>query len=221
MTDDMDTRCAEMVKSIETDATATASHTGREKFSDRVLAAVRKTPRHLFVREGDQARAYANGPLPIGQGQTISQPYIVALMTDLLDLAGSERVLEIGMGSGYQTAILAGLAAHVYCVEILPDLAKSAEARVRSLGHQNLSVRVGDGHAGWPEHAPYDAILVAAGASAMPDALLAQLKPGGRMVIPVGRGRTTQELLVVTKDANGKVSQRSALPVAFVPLVKG
>ncbi len=221
MTKDIDARCAEMVKSIETDATATGSHTGREKFSARVLTAIREVPRHKFVREGDQARAYANGPLPIGQGQTISQPYIVALMTDLLDLTGAERVLEIGMGSGYQTAILAGLAAHVYCVEILPDLATAAEARVRALGHTNLSVRVGDGHAGWPEHAPYDAILVAAGASAVPDALLAQLKPGGRMVVPVGRGRTTQELLVVSKDAAGKLSQRSALPVAFVPLVKG
>jgi protein-L-isoaspartate(D-aspartate) O-methyltransferase len=130
-------------------------------------------------------------------------------------------VLEIGMGSGYQTAVLAGLASHVYCVEILPDLAKAAETRVRALGHANVSVRVGDGHAGWPEHAPYDAILVAAAAPSVPDALVAQLKPSGRMVIPVGRSRMTgQELLVVSKDASGNVSQRLALPVAFVPLVK-
>ncbi|MBM3507051.1 MAG: protein-L-isoaspartate(D-aspartate) O-methyltransferase [Alphaproteobacteria bacterium] len=210
-----------MVAEIEAEAKATGSYTGRETFSARTLDAMRAVPRHQFVREGDLARAYVNGPLPIGQGQTISQPFIVALMTDALDLAGGERVLEIGMGSGYQTAILAALVQHVYAVEVLAELAKAAEARLRSLGRGNVSVLVGDGHAGWPEHAPYDAILVAAAASQVPDALVAQLQPGGRMVIPVGRTRMGgQELQLLSKDASGKVSQRTVLPVAFVPLVK-
>ena len=221
MSDDTDARRATMVADIVADAKATGPHTGREAFSQRVLDAMAAVPRHAFVRPDDLARAYVNGPLPIGQGQTISQPFIVALMTDVLELNGSDRVLEIGVGSGYQTAILAGLAAHVYGVEVLPGLASAAEARLSAQGARNVTVRTGDGTLGWPEHAPYDAILVGAAPSEMPEALVAQLKPSGRMIIPVGRGRLTQELLLVKKDSSGAVSQRSVLPVQFVPLVKG
>ncbi len=221
MADDEAQRRAAMVQEIVADAKATGSYTKRETFSARVLDAIASVPRHAFVRADDLDRAYANAPLPIGQGQTISQPFIVALMTDVLDLSGNERVLEVGLGSGYQTAVLARLAQHVYGIEILPKLVDGARARLAELGVTNVTVRMGDGNAGWPEHAPFDAILVAAAASSIPETLLAQLKNGGRMIVPVGRAGRAQDLLLVTKDDGGKISQRSILPVTFVPLVKG
>lgn len=212
-------RRAVMVQQIEAEAKATAGHTGRESFAPRVLQAMAEVPRHRFVRDEDQGRAYDNGPLPIGQGQTISQPYMVALMTDLLELKGDERVLEIGYGSGYQTAVLAHLAARVFAIELSPLHAEAAKARLAALQIGNVALRVGDGNLGWPEEAPFDAILVAAAPSTVPDALVVQLRAPGHLVVPIGCGRP-QELLLVVKDADGRVTRRSVLPVAFVPLVK-
>lgn len=196
-----------------------AHATGRDTLSPRVIAALERVPRQRFVPPGLQPSAYENRPLSIGLGQTISQPFIVALMTDLLDLAPDDVVLEIGTGSGYQAAVLAQLARQVYSVETLPELARSARAHLEELGYRNVAVRIGDGHQGWPEHAPYDAIIVTAAARDVPPALLAQLKPGGRMMIPVGERYATQDLVLITKDASGEIQRRGILPVAFVPLV--
>jgi protein-L-isoaspartate(D-aspartate) O-methyltransferase len=162
--------------------------------------------------------AYANRPLPIGHGQTISQPYIVAVMTDLLGVDRDDVVLEVGTGSGYQTAILAQLGQHVYTMEIIQELADEARERLQRLGYTNISTRVGDGYYGWEEHAPFDAIMVTAAASHIPPPLLRQLKPGGHMVIPVGGPFLTQQLLLVSKDTDGQITTRQVLPVAFVPL---
>lgn len=214
-------RRADMVRAIAGDAMATADATGRKAFSERVMQAMGGVPRHAFVGPGQQGDAYRNVPLPIGQGQTISQPYVVALMTDVLDLAPSDRVLEVGSGCGYQSAVLARLAAHVYAVEIAPKLADAAAARLKALGVTNVTARTGDGAEGWPEYAPFDAILVAAAPREIPPALIAQLKPGGRLVCPVGKHTLAQDLLLVTKDAKGGVSTRRILPVAFVPLTRG
>ncbi len=159
-----------------------------------------------------------NRPLPIGHGQTISQPYIVALMTELLAPKAGDVVLEVGTGSGYQAAVLAELGARVYTIEIVPPLANSAALRLEQLGYSNVEVRLGDGYYGWPEHAPFDGIIVTAAANAIPPPLIEQLKPGGRMLIPVGAPFSAQELIVLVKDTKGKVSTRSVLPVAFVPL---
>ena len=210
----------EMIREIAEEARATASYTGREAFSPRVMAAMARVPRHDFVPESERCLAYVNGPLPIGQGQTISQPYIVALMTDLIDPEPDDVVLEVGTGSGYQAAVLAGLVRQVHSVEVLQALADSAAARLKRLGYGNVHVRCGDGNAGWPEHAPYDAILVTAAGPRVPPALVEQLKPGGRMVIPLGGSRHDQELTIIEKDAEGKVHQHGILPVAFVPLVE-
>lgn len=182
----------------------------------RLLEAFRRVPRHRFVPAELQRDAYRDGPLPIGGGQTISQPYIVALMTSLLHLDGTQRVLEVGTGSGYQAAILGLLAGSVHTVERLPELAERAEALLRDLGYTNIFVHTGDGSLGWPEAAPYDAILVTAAAPRAPVALLEQLAPGGRMVIPVG-GRAGQELQVWTRTPAG-MEMESNVPVAFVPL---
>ena len=178
-----------------------------------------QVPRHAFVPEALQARAYDNHPLPIGQGQTISQPYIVALMTDLLHPRPEHVVLEIGTGSGYQAAVLAGLVKQVYSVEIVESLACQARERLQRLGYANVAVRVGDGRAGWPEHGPYDGILVAAAAEDIPQALVEQLKPGGCLVIPVGLSHFGQQLRLIRKDANGSLEARNLLPVVFVPLM--
>jgi protein-L-isoaspartate(D-aspartate) O-methyltransferase len=182
----------------------------------RVLAAMRQVPRHLFVEAKDRAQAYEDHPLPIAGNQTISQPYIVALMTELADLTPNERVLEIGTGSGYQSAVLSRLAGDVYSVEIVPELARASAERLRQLGYRNVTVREGDGYRGWPEHAPFDAILVTAAPDRIPQPLLDQLAPGGRMVIPVGS--FFQELKVLTKDKNGKITEKDILPVRFVPM---
>ena len=197
----------------------TAPATGRERLRERVLAALGKVPRHHFVPEVDAGNAYLNTALPIGRGQTISQPYIVALMTELAELGPEDTVLEIGTGCGYQAAMLAELAGRVYSVECLEELAQAARERLERLGYRNVEIRSGDGWAGWPEHAPYQAILVTAAAREVPPPLLEQLAPDGRLVLPLGRPWQPQSLVVIEKDADGTTREREVLPVAFVPLV--
>lgn len=182
-----------------------------------VLAAMRRVPRHEFVPRDFQRLAYGDHPLPIGFGQTISQPYIVAYMTEAADIARGEKVLEIGTGSGYQAAILAEVAREVYTIEIVPELAARADSALRRLGYRNVHIRAGDGYAGWREHAPYDAIVVTAAPDHVPPALVEQLAVNGRMVIPVGA--EDQEMLVITKTVRGVVERRT-IPVRFVPLVR-
>ncbi len=184
-----------------------------------VLRAMRTVPRHLFVPPARRADAYGDFPLPIGQGQTISQPYVVAYMTEQLRLSPRSRVLEVGTGSGYQAAVLAEIAGEVYSIEIVPELGRSAAARLAELGYGRVHVRIGDGYAGWPETAPFDAIIVTAAAQDVPAPLVAQLKPGGRMVLPVGPEDGDQLLVLVRKsdDGAGTVT-RVLLPVRFVPL---
>ena len=208
----------EMVRTIEGiskdvggGATPTTLDTG-------VLDAMRRTPRHAFVPAHLQDLAYADRPLPIGYGQTISQPYIVALMTDLLRLGRHSRTLEIGTGSGYQAAILAELGHEVFTMEIVPTLAKQAAKRLSDLGYDAVHVREGDGYFGWPDKAPFDAIVVTAAASHVPPPLIEQLKPGGRMVIPVGAAFMTQQLMLIEKAGDGTVRTEALLPVSFVPL---
>jgi protein-L-isoaspartate(D-aspartate) O-methyltransferase len=181
-----------------------------------VLAAMKQVPRHLFVDAKERAQAYEDHPLPIAGNQTISQPYIVALMTELADLTPGEKVLEIGTGSGYQSAVLSRLAKEVYSIEIVPELARESAERLRELGYGNVTVKEGDGYRGWPEHAPFDAILVTAAPDRIPQPLLDQLAPGGCMVIPVGS--FFQELKVLSKDKNGKITEKDILPVRFVPM---
>lgn len=184
----------------------------------RVLAAMRAVPRERFVPEARRDEACADHPLPIGAGQTISQPYIVALMTDLLDPQPDDAVLEVGTGSGYQAAVLAELVRRVTTIEIIPALGESARERLARLGVSNVEVIVGDGYYGWKRGAPFDGIVVTAAASRIPPPLIEQLKPGGRMVIPVGGAFLTQQLMLVEKDAAGKITTRQLLPVRFVPL---
>lgn len=209
-----------MIEEIADEAEATADYTGRSAFDARVMAAMASVPRHEFVPPAEEAYAYVNNALPIGHGQTISQPYIVALMTDLLDPRPDHSVLEIGTGSGYQAAVLCELVRQVYSIEVIPELATESSERLQRLGYRNVSVKAGDGNAGWPEHAPYDGIIVTAAAAKVPEALLAQLRSGARMVIPVGDSGS-QELILIEKSASGAIAERSILPVAFVPLVGG
>ena len=185
----------------------------------RVLDAMRRIPRHRFVEEALRDRAYGDHPLPIGENQTISQPYIVGMMTQLLALTGSEKVLEIGTGSGYQAAVLSLLAREVYTIEIIPELGKSAALNLSRQGYTNVSTRIGDGYQGWTDHAPYDAIMVTAAPEQVPPALIAQLKPGGRLVIPVGEIR--QDLMLLQKAEDGTIDSRRIVPVRFVPLTRG
>lgn len=209
-----------LLSEIAAMARDTRFETGRAKFSERVMAAMAKVPRHQFIPPAYRAQAYANRPLPIGQGQTISQPYIVALMTELLDTKPGDTVLEIGTGSGYQAAVLAELVGRVYSIEIVEPLGKRAEALLRQLGYTNVAVRIGDGYAGWPERAPFDAIIVTAAAPHVPPALAAQLKPGARMVIPIGAEHDVQFLQVVVKQSDGSIRTQMNLPVRFVPLTR-
>jgi protein-L-isoaspartate(D-aspartate) O-methyltransferase len=190
---------------------------GRGVRDPLVLAAVNKVPRHLFVPEGLRSSAYADEPLPIGRGQTISQPYIVAYMTEALGLKGGERVLEVGTGSGYQTAVLAEIAREVWTVEIVESLSLQARSVLDGLGYANIRYRVGDGSEGWPESAPFDAVMVTAAAAKMPESLEGQLGPGGRMIVPVGT--YLQELFLVRREEKGLTRER-LLAVRFVPLVK-
>jgi protein-L-isoaspartate(D-aspartate) O-methyltransferase len=186
--------------------------------SPAVLDALGRVPRHRFVPEAEREHAYQNRPLAIGHGQTISQPYIVALMTHLLALQPGHRVLEIGSGCGYQTAVLAEMGADVHSVEIVEPLARQAADTLRDLGYAHVHLRQGDGYFGWPEHAPYDAIILTAGTEQVPPPLPDQLKPGGRMLVPLGQAFATQELLLIRKDAAGNLHRREMLPVRFVPL---
>jgi protein-L-isoaspartate(D-aspartate) O-methyltransferase len=211
----------QMVAEIAAMARETRVETGRAEFAANVLNAMRKVERHRFVSAEQAASAYRNHPLPIGRGQTISQPYIVALTTDLVEPRKSHRVLEIGTGSGYQAAVLAEIVDKVYSVEIVEALGLDARSRLHALGYRNVEVRIGDGHAGWSEHAPYDSIVVTAAATHMPPALVAQLKPGGRMVIPIGPQASGQDFVLVQKSADGSISQRVVLPVRFVPMTSG
>jgi protein-L-isoaspartate(D-aspartate) O-methyltransferase len=207
-----------MVDAIAADARETRSYIGKQALDPAVMAAMGRVPRHAFVPDDLVPYAYRNKPLPIGHGQTISQPYIVALMTDLLGVDSNSRVLEIGTGSGYQAAILGELVAAVYTLEIVEPLADSASERLARLGYDNVHTRFADGYYGWPEQAPFDAIIVTAAADHVPPPLLEQLKPGGRMLIPVGSRFMTQELTLVEKQAGGRVISRQLLPVVFVPL---
>ncbi len=208
-----------MLDTIEREARYTASLTGRPSFDPRVMEAMEQVPRDSFVPPEIMDYAFDDRPLPIGQGQTISQPYMVALMTDLLEPQPTQSILEIGTGSGYQAAILAQLVQQVYSLEIIPSLAAEAADLLFRLGYTNIEIKTGDGHSGWEEHAPYDGIIVTAAATHLPPALIDQLQPGGRLVIPVGLPYTTQKLLLIQKDRKGKPHSREILDVAFVPMM--
>lgn len=214
----MSERRQQMARAIEQSVRNSAEYTGLNVLSDRVMTVMGEVPREEFVPASHRHLAYENTPQPIAAGQTISQPLIVALMTELLDPQADDVVLEVGTGSGYQAAVLAKLVAHVYSVEIVTILAESAKATLQRLGYSNVSVRAGDGYAGWPEKAPFDGIIVTAAAEHIPQPLLDQLKPGGKLVIPVGEEHGYQELLSVTMGADGQIEKRSVLPVRFVPL---
>jgi protein-L-isoaspartate(D-aspartate) O-methyltransferase len=206
---------------VQLAAAGAATASGRPRRLDPdVLAVMRRVPRHVFVPESQQRRAYADGALFIGHDATISQPFVVALMTDLLDVDRNDVVLEVGTGSGYQAAVLSGLVRQVYSVEIVPELATRAAARLKASGYGNVAVRASDGYRGWPEHAPFDAIIVTAGATRMPEPLVRQLKPGGRLLIPVGPSGGSQKLTLVRKDARGRARTERLLTVDFIPMVE-
>lgn len=208
-----------MIDDIEREFEFTQRMAGRGHLDPKVMKAMTEVPRDAFVPESMKHAAFNNGPLPIGHGQTISQPYIVALMTELLQLQPEDTILEIGTGSGYQTAILSRLCRQVYSVEVVPELSETARRAFDELGYDNIEVRVGNGYEGWPEHAPYDGIIVTAAATHVPSALIEQLKPGRRLVIPVGEPYSYQQLYLVEKDSQGEVHTTDVLGVAFVPLV--
>ena len=220
---------ADLVEEVARDFRETGDLTGRREMSPRVREALASVPRHRFVPDYNRAYAYENRPLPIGEGQTISQPYIVAIMTELAQPGPQDKVLEIGTGSGYQCAMLAELAKQVYSIEYYADLAERARKLLQEIGYTNVHMRVGDGSKGWPEEAPFDAIVVTAAGKGVPEAYIDQLAPGGRLVIPVeergGHGgrlfglMPEQHLMLVTKGDNGKVEYKKLLPVAFVPLL--
>jgi protein-L-isoaspartate(D-aspartate) O-methyltransferase len=209
-----------MISDIEAGVAVTRNLIGKDRLDKRVMTAMRQVHREDFVPPDMRDAAFRDGALPIGHGQTISQPYIVALMTDLLELSEQSIVLEIGTGTGYQAAILACLAKQVYSIERIPALAQAAQQRLQKMGYDNVETRCGDGYQGWPEKAPFDGIVVTAAAPYVPPALLEQLKPGGRMVIPVGIPSMHQELMLVTRDLLGETHTSSVLGVAFVPLVE-
>jgi len=215
---DRNRRLQQLLAAIVEDARYTANLTGRAEFDSRVMAAMNDVPHDEFVPADLQESAFENRPLPIGEGQTISQPYIVALMTDLLNPQARHKVLEIGTGCGYQTAVLASLVESIYTIEIVETLQRGAEQRLHKLGFDNVIARVGDGYSGWSEHAPYDSIIVTAACSEIPPPLIDQLRAGGRLVAPVGRPLGAQQLVVVEKSVHGEITTRDVLPVAFVPL---
>jgi protein-L-isoaspartate(D-aspartate) O-methyltransferase len=209
---------AALLGEIAEEMRETARWTGRAALSPRVAAALAKVRREAFVSPGSEGAAYLNRPLSIGHGQTISQPFIVALMTELLDLQPEHKVLEVGTGSGYQAAVLGELAAQVFSIEVIPELAQRAAEVLAREGYRNVVTRTGNGGLGWPEEAPFDAIIVTAAATQIPPALIEQLRPGGRMVIPVGEHHADQQLVLLTKNAAGEVTRQDVLSVAFVPL---
>jgi protein-L-isoaspartate(D-aspartate) O-methyltransferase len=212
---------SKMLRDIRQEVALTRSWIGKDHLDARVLAAMEKVPRHEFVPESLDDLAYSNGPVAIGHGQTISQPYIVALMTDLLRPRAGDVVLEVGTGSGYQAAVLSLLVERVYSIEVVAELVEEAGERLRRLGYDNVEVRKGDGYEGWREHAPFDAVIVTAAAPHIPPPLVDQLKVGGRMVIPVGAPYSRQVLTEVTKGERGDITVKEVLPVAFVPLTGG
>ena len=214
----MEPEHARLLREIAAEAQSTAGYTGIAAFAPRVMAAMAAVPRPEFVPAGERVSAYLDIPLPIGHGQTISQPYIVALMTDLLELEPGDKVLEVGAGSGYQAAVLARLAKEVHTVEIVSALARACRERLARLGIANVTVHEGDGSAGLEAEAPFDSIMVTAAARRVPSALVEQLKPGGRMAIPLGEPWSTQELVLLEKNARGEAEMRPVLPVRFVPL---
>jgi protein-L-isoaspartate(D-aspartate) O-methyltransferase len=218
LTPDWEERRRQMVAEIREDVIATRTYIGKGTLRREVLAAMSRVPRHAFVPAAMASRAYENRPLPIGHGQTISQPYIVALMTDLLEPEPGDLILEVGTGSGYQAAVLAELAGEIRTIEIIPELSRNAEAVFQRLGYTRIQSRQGDGYFGWPDGGRYDGIIVTAAADHVPPPLVRQLKEGGRMVIPVGERFSVQYLLLITKDQDGKVVTRPILPVRFVPL---
>lgn len=218
---DRQQRIEALIHELIRDFRQTASSTGTGIPDPQLLEALRKVPRDAFVEGPDAASAWDNRALPIGHGQTISQPFVVALMTQLLELTPQSRVLEIGTGSGYQAAVLAELAGEVYSVEYVPELAEVAARRLNDLGYRNVQVRSGDGREGWPEAAPFDGILVAAGAAEIPPALVQQLRVGGRLVIPIDADWAGQNLILGTRQQDGTLSQQRVLAVMFVPLVGG
>ncbi len=218
--DDFAAERARMVELVEDYGWGSDAALGREAIDPQVLAVMRRVPRHDFVPEELRDSAYANRPLPIGYGQTISQPLIVALMSDLLLLSPDHVVLEVGTGSGYHAAVVAGLAGRIHTIEIIPPLAETAARRLARLGYDNVEVRSGDGYYGWAEAAPFDRILVTAAATHVPPPLIEQLKPGGRMVIPIGGAFALQHLVLVEKDEEGGIRTRQLLPVRFVPLTR-
>jgi protein-L-isoaspartate(D-aspartate) O-methyltransferase len=207
-----------MVDEIDAMLASAAGNSGVARLSPRVRAAMIEVPRHEFVPPGYRSSAYGNTPLPIGHGQTISQPLVVGLMTELLQLTKTDRVLEVGTGSGYQAAILSVLASKVYTIEIVPELGEMARANLEHLGYSNVLTKIGDGYQGWPEHAPFDAIIVTAAPNHVPPPLITQLRSGGRMVIPVGG--FDQELMVLAKRADGTTTTTIIVPVRFVPLIR-
>ena len=218
--DPVGARRAKMIERIELHARQATEALGRDHIDPKVLAVMADLPRHEFVPDDQRAYAYDDRPLPIGYGQTISQPFIVALMTDMLEIGPDDVVLEVGTGSGYQAAVLARLVGEVHTIEIIPGLAETAEQRLARQGFGNVLTYVGDGYYGVEDAAPFDAIVVSAAASHVPPPLIAQLRPGGRMIIPVGGGFALQHLMLVEKDAEGRVHTRQTLPVTFVPLTR-
>jgi len=218
---DLAAQRARMVAEIDQMYAETRAETGLAAMAPRVRASLGKVERHRLIPQDQAHLAYRNHPLPIGHSQTISQPYIVALSTDLLAPEPSHVVLEVGTGSGYQAAVLAEIVKQVYTIEIVEPLGRAAESRLAALGYKNIEVRIGDGYKGWPEKGPFDGIVVTAAAPRVPQALVDQLKPGGRMVIPIGERWEVQQLLLITRKADGTVQQKNVLPVRFVPLVPG
>jgi len=210
-----------MIEEIASDARRLVRHIDKDSVSDSVMQAMGTVPRHEFIPPEMRADAYDNRPLPIGYGQTISQPYIVALMTDLLQPRPDHKVLEIGTGSGYQAAVLSGLVKEMYSIEIIEQLGHTAKQVLKDLGYDNVSTRIADGYDGWPEHAPFDSIIVTAAISHIPPPLVKQLKNGGTMVIPVGTRFQTQQLTLVKKDHSGAITTKQILPVIFVPFTGG
>lgn len=209
----------QMVQEIALYVKYTSEQTGKEALDERILEVMGRVPRHVFVPVELQSFAYADTPLPIGYGKTISQPYMVALMTDLLALKPDDTVLEIGTGLGYQAAILAELAQKVYSIEIIEELEEGARKRLKQNGYTNIETKVGDGYHGWPKNAPFDAIIVTAAPDLVPPALINQLKAGGRMVVPAGVSLDSQQLMLVEKDPNGRITTKEILPVRFTQLV--
>ncbi len=212
---------ARLVQEVEADVRLTSSYLGADRLDPEVIRALRTVPRERFVPESLRDLAYANRPLPIGLGQTISQPYIVAVMSHLIAIKPGDRVYELGTGSGYQAAVLAEMGAEVYSIEIVPELAERAATVLAELGYAKVQVRAGDGYLGWPKAAPFDAVIVTAAGPEVPRSLVDQLKSGGRLVMPLGGERETQSLVVVTKQADGTLNRRDVLPVRFVPITGG